>query len=859
MTIAVTIYEDTNLKGSKKNINYGENYAHLSDIDWNDKVSSVVVANGYYVDIYQDADYGGDKKAMIPGTYNDLHDYDWNDRISSIKSHTRCAAIIYTDSNYKGNSIIVPGNIMNLDDIGFNDRITSIQVKPGYQVTFYTDSNFGGKSITYDHDTSNVGDDWNDKFSSIKVTYTFGAEVFSGADFNGQNKQLPQGKYNTKDIKDLGGKILALKVSPGYKVKVFAGENCTGASCEYLGPCDITNVNPGASISIESYYAVRAFDGNGCTGASIDFSTSVASLEAYGWKDRISSLMVDENFLVQIWKDANYQDDSIMVAPVNGRVDFSGDLTDWNNEVSSIRIINKNIPAVYLFEDGHYGAECVRLINNGDSKTHNWYWDGDDGKKNDIGNDELSSVIIVGNYQVTLYEDSDKDDGNCLVLHGPGCFDLTAKATEDALDKEIFQNMTTKINIASYTPHRGVLSNVRGYSGLILLRGDLHNHTLWSDAYWGGKGGIHYIDDPKQTFRIYQDLGWDFDGIADHLFGLDEHGHPRYTTGAPRSIPGMEPKYALAPDEWGKTNEEADRPEHNYNFSAIAGYEYGLGGVKYEVEHKGNDPEMVAHYNVFGTKTLYYGQPGLWHNTSDSRKDFYRWGAEEYKKNPDVIIQFNHPSDDGKGFYDFDIKEAPVEGGQPYTKPFKLLEVYSVSGDGDDKDWLVAYEKALKAGWKVGPTATSDNHDGIKSLKVIYENIRTVVAAKESAKDSVLAALRERRVYATRIPGLDIGFSITNSSGQTALMGSDIMKFSTSLAVDVGISGELGSNSITSVELHTGTTEPIVIFNNTNKTWPIFIPYTLSVSQQNSIHYLFVVVKSDQKHVAITAPIWIMA
>ena len=50
-----------------------------------------------------------------------------------------------------------------------NDQITSIRTFGNVQVTIYADGRFKGKSTELRGDVRNVGDDWNDKISSMRV------------------------------------------------------------------------------------------------------------------------------------------------------------------------------------------------------------------------------------------------------------------------------------------------------------------------------------------------------------------------------------------------------------------------------------------------------------------------------------------------------------------------------------------------------------------------------------------------------------------------------------------------------------------------------------------------------------------
>ena len=364
---------------------------------------------------------------------------------------------------------------------------------------------------------------------------------------------------------------------------------------------------------------------------------------------------------------------------------------------------------------------------------------------------------------------NDKDN-NSLVLNGPGFFDLACYSRKSAADYNyLFNDKTNKITFAKYTPHAKIQSNVRGYGNYTCLRGDLHCHTLWSDAYYGGTPG--YIDDPFNTFRIYQGLGHDFVGISDHTFGLDSNKDTydqrydgKHTDGNPRGV-----KYAMSHSEWLKTVKHSNRADHNYNFTSLAGVEMSYGGAAIDIAH--NSPDEIAHFNAFGYDDLYYGQPGKWENTATSRNDVYRWAAETYKTNPTLVMQFNHPSNEGKGFNYFIESEAKDANGNLYNRdPFRLCEFFTISKKGQYRNYFRAYKKALAQGWKVAPTATSDNHDEIHELKTIYKNIRTVVVSENQSKESILNAMIARRVYATRIPKLNLFYSLTNSNNENVVM-----------------------------------------------------------------------------------------
>jgi hypothetical protein len=76
--------------------------------------------------------------------------------------------IVYDDYNFSGyRQNLVPGRY----DWGqiHNDTISSVSVPEGMRVTLYTDTHFRGRSKTFTQDTPYVGDDFNDKTSSVIV------------------------------------------------------------------------------------------------------------------------------------------------------------------------------------------------------------------------------------------------------------------------------------------------------------------------------------------------------------------------------------------------------------------------------------------------------------------------------------------------------------------------------------------------------------------------------------------------------------------------------------------------------------------------------------------------------------------
>ena len=116
------------------------------------------------------------------------------------------AVTLYTDADYKGKAVTLSEGQYNLSRMGLynlkDNDMSSLKVTPGFKVTIYEDDNFNGKSKSYTASESFVGEEWNDKMSSLKVE-AYGKCGLSG-DYKLQNRN--SGKFldldnNTTDNK----------------------------------------------------------------------------------------------------------------------------------------------------------------------------------------------------------------------------------------------------------------------------------------------------------------------------------------------------------------------------------------------------------------------------------------------------------------------------------------------------------------------------------------------------------------------------------------------------------------------------------------------------------------------------------
>jgi hypothetical protein len=149
--------------------------------------------------------------------------------------------------------------------------------------------------------------------------------------------------------------------------------------------------------------------------------------------------------------------------------------------------------------------------------------------------------------------------------------------------------------------------------------------------------------------------------------------------------------------------------------------------------------------------------------------------------------------------------------------------------------------------------------------------MRTVVAAEDASKEKILAALRQRRVYASRVPGLGIAFSLTNESSKTVIMGGDMEKQGI-LRLDFSAALPSSSvDSITDVALYaykfgvTKETQKLIIYSTTESgaisNTPFVSNYTLTPEWLYEADYMYAIVKSVNcpDYAAVTSPIWFIA
>ena len=151
----LTLFSDSNFRGQRVTID--RDAPNLSDFDFNDRASSVVVGSGRWL-LCEHANFGGRCAEFGPGEYRELPGF--NDAISSARQidrggrgrwrdhdrdddrdHDRGGwrggdrggpdVLMFAGPRFEGQPMELSQDMRSLSDVGFNDRATSIIIREG--------------------------------------------------------------------------------------------------------------------------------------------------------------------------------------------------------------------------------------------------------------------------------------------------------------------------------------------------------------------------------------------------------------------------------------------------------------------------------------------------------------------------------------------------------------------------------------------------------------------------------------------------------------------------------------------------------------------------------------------------------
>ena len=303
----------------------------------------------------------------------------------SDNNSTSGVATLYEHSNYGGWAVSLEEGSYDYKDIlakGIaNDQISSLRVSDGYKVTIYDDEGFKGTSKEFTSDASYVGNEMNDKTSSIKIE-KINNQTSTTTSYN--TVKLPNGKYSIKSV---------------VNEKYVAAEN--GGSDPIVANRD------NYSGSWETFYIVNNDDGTVSIKADANNKYICAVLdEENQLTPRSDSISTWEKFKIYKINDSEYgirsaENGKYVKADLDnggkliaGSDSIAGAWEAFNIEKVGDTTTNDNVATFY--ENSNYSGWSVSLPEG--------TYDYSDIIAKGIKNDAISSLKVSSGYKVTLYD-----------------------------------------------------------------------------------------------------------------------------------------------------------------------------------------------------------------------------------------------------------------------------------------------------------------------------------------------------------------------------------------------------------------------------------------------------------------------
>ncbi len=264
---------------------------------------------------------------------------------------------VHQHCNFTGWTMQLDAGNFNSNDIrgagGLPNDTSSIKISPGYTVTLFSGDNFTGNSITYSsNDDCLVNESFNDVVSSIRVTSLSVLTLFQHCGYSGWDAQFGVGDFTSDAILAAGGRpndASSIKITEGYQITVYRGDNFTGNSITYAADDDCF-VNEGyndviSSFKIEKVEAqnvVSLFQHCNYGGWEAIFDvgnfTSDAIRAAGGRPNDASSIKIAEGYKITVYRGDNFTGNSITYAGNDDCFVNEG----YNDVISSFKIEKNN-------------------------------------------------------------------------------------------------------------------------------------------------------------------------------------------------------------------------------------------------------------------------------------------------------------------------------------------------------------------------------------------------------------------------------------------------------------------------------------------------------------------------------------
>ncbi len=327
-----------------------------------------------------------------------------------------------------------------------------------------------------------------------------------------------------------------------------------------------------------------------------------------------------------------------------------------------------------------------------------------------------------------------------------------------------------------------------------LYFGQLHAHTDISN----GAGSV------EEAFQYASQVdGLDFFAVTDHSDSFDN-----------ADMGAIDADGADISADWA-AGKQAAASVTDEDFVGLFGFEMTWP-----------EDKQLGHISTFNTPGWQTRDQADFENVPTALENYYK----ALTSVPGSVSQFNHPDTVHGDFERFDHYSPQ------YDAAVSLLEVAGEDGVVDCE----YYDLALDKGWHVAPTNNQNNHKGQWGDA---SEARTVVLAKDLTEESLYAAMKDRRVYATQDSDLTVYYQLNG-----AVMGSILPK-SKEAEITVFLSDPT-DEAIGNVEVVTDGGAVLVSEYVETPSQVLELP----ASGGRSYYYLRIT--QPDGDVAVTAPVW---
>ena len=404
----------------------------------------------------------------------------------SDNNSTSGVATLYEHSNYGGRAVSLEEGSYDYKDIlakGIvNDQISSLRVSDGYKVTIYDDEGFKGKSKEFTSDASYVGDEMNDKTSSIKIE-KINNQTSTTTSYD--TVKLPNGKYSIKSVAN---------------EKYVAAEN--GGSDPIVANRD------SYSGSWETFYIVNNDDGTVSIKADANNKYVCAVLdEENQLTPRSDSISTWEKFKIYKINDSEYGIRSAENRKyVKADLDNGGKLIAGSDSIAGAweafhiekvgDTTNDNVATFY--ENSNYGGWSVSLPEG----TYNYR----DIIAKGIKNDAISSLKVNSGYKVTLYND-EGFNGTSKAFTGDASYvgdEMNDKTSSIKIEKWNGSSSVT-YNTVKLSNGKYSIKSVANEKYVVAENGGSETIVANRDSYGGSWETFYLINNDDGTVSIKAD------------------------------------------------------------------------------------------------------------------------------------------------------------------------------------------------------------------------------------------------------------------------------------------------------------------------------------------------------------------